>query len=111
METLNHMKEEGLPSEEIEAATQDANNACHALNSWQRIKAAGLTGDTCHQAPENEWQRTDNIVHPIASRRSVQRSTPRQQALIEREPSMALTSGQSIPDQLDSNTELYDGIT
>ena len=51
MEKLNCMKEEGLPSEEIEAAVQDANNAHRSLNSWQRIKAAGLTGDTRHQTP------------------------------------------------------------
>ena len=32
---LNHMKEEGLPSEEIEVAAQVVNNAYHALDSWQ----------------------------------------------------------------------------
>jgi len=111
MEKLNRMKEEGLPSEEIEAAAQDANNAHCALNSRQRIKAARLTGDICHQTPDNERQRRDNVVHPTASGRGVQRSTPEQQALISREPSMALMSGQGIPDQLNNNAKLYDSIT
>jgi len=42
--------------------------------------------------------------------RGIQRSMPRQQALTSREPSIALTNSQGIPDQLDSNPELYDGI-
>ena len=50
------MKEEGLPSRDIEVATQNENNARHALNSWQRVRTARLTGDTCHLAPENELQ-------------------------------------------------------
>jgi len=56
------MKEEGLPSEEIEVAAQVANNAHRTLNSRQRIRAACLMGDTHHQAPETELSRTDNIV-------------------------------------------------
>jgi len=105
------MKEEGLPSEEIEVAAQVTNNTCCTLNSRQRIRATHLMGDTCHQAPENELSRMDNIVLPMALGRDAQRSTPGQQALISREPSIALNDGQGIPDQLDSNSELYDGIT
>jgi len=104
------MKEEGLPSKNIEVVTQNANNACHALNSWQRVRAAKLTDNTCHQAPENELSRMDNTVCPTALGRGVHRKTPKQQALASREPSIALTNGQGIPDQLDSNHELYDGI-
>ena len=66
IDMLNCMKEEGFPSKDIEVATQNANNACYILNSRQRVRAARLTGDTRHLAPENELQRTDNIVHPTA---------------------------------------------
>jgi len=61
------MKEERFPSKDIEVATQNMNNTCHALNSWQRVRTAGLTGDTCHLAPKNELQGMDNIVCPMAS--------------------------------------------
>ena len=54
IDTLNCMKEEGLPSEEIEEAAQVTNNAYRALDSRQRIRAAHLTGDTHHQAPDTE---------------------------------------------------------
>ena len=111
IDTLNHMKEEGLPSKDIEIATQNMNNAHRALNTQQRVRAAGLTGDMCHRAPENELSRTDNTVHPTASGRGVHRNTPKQQALASREPLIALTDGQGIPDQCDSNPKLYDGIT
>ena len=70
------MKEEGLPSKDIEVATQNMNNAHCPLNSQQRVRAAGLTGDTCHIAPENELQRMDNIVHPMSLGRGVHRNTP-----------------------------------
>jgi len=107
---LNRMKEEGFPSKDIEVATQNTNNAHHALNRWQRVRAAGLTGDMCHLASENELQGTDNIVCSMALGRGVHRNTPEQQALTSREPSIALTDGQGIPDQLDGSHELYDGI-
>ena len=85
IDTLNCMKEEGLPSEEIEVAAQVANNACRTLNSQQRIRAAHLTGDTCHQAPEMKLPRMDDIVCPTGLGQGVQRSTPEQQALASRE--------------------------
>jgi len=105
------MKKEGLPSKDIKIAVQNVNKAHHALSSWKRVRAAGLTGNTCHLAPENELQRMDNIVHPTTSGRSVHRNTHKQQALASREPSIALTDGQGIPDQLDSSHKLYDSIT
>ena len=61
------MKEEGLPSEEIEEAAQVVNNARCALNSRQRIRAACLMGDTCHQTPDTERPRMDNIARPMDS--------------------------------------------
>jgi len=100
-----------LPSEDIEAAAQVTNNAHHALNSWQRVRASQLMGDTCHQAPKNELPRMENIVCHTTSGRGVQRNTPGQQALTSRELSIALSDGQGIPDQLYSNPKPYDGIT
>ena len=42
---------------------------------------------------------------------SHQKATPEQQALNPREPPVALTVSQGIPNQLNNNHELYDGIT
>ena len=87
---LNHMKEEGLPSKDIEVAVQNTNKAHCTLSSRQRVIVAGLTGDMCHQAHKNEPSRMDNIVHPTTLGRGVQRNTPKQQALTSREPSIAV---------------------
>jgi len=81
IEMLNCMKEEGLPSKDIEVAVQNTNKACRALNSRQRVRAAGLTGDTRHQAHENELANMDNIIHPTTMGRVVHRDTPTQPAL------------------------------
>ena len=50
LDILNHMKEEGLSSKDIEVATQNMNNACHTLNSQKRVRAAGLIG---HMLPSS----------------------------------------------------------
>ena len=70
------MKEEGLPSKEIEVAVQNVNKACRTLNSWQRVRVAGLTGDMHHQAHENELANMDDIICPMTMGRGVHRDTP-----------------------------------
>ena len=104
-------RQQGLPSKDIEVAVQNTNKACCTLNSQQRVRAAGLTGDVRHQAHKNELANMDNIICPTTVGRGVHRDTPAQLTLTSREPSITLTNGQGIPDQLDSSLELYDGIT
>ena len=65
---------------------------------------------THHQAPSNELPNTHNIVFPMTMGGVIQRGMPGQHALAYREPSIALTDGQGIPDQLDNNPKLYNII-
>ena len=90
---LNRMKEEGLPSKDIEVAVQNANKACRALNIRQRVRVARLTGDMRHQAHKNELANMNNIICPMTTGRGVHRDMPTQLALTSREPSITLTDG------------------
>ena len=83
------------------------------IQPWTQKEAA----TSRHHAHSDKRQagNTENPVvcienkHPSGS--GHKNTIPSQQALNPREPSIALTVGQGIPDQLNNNHELYDGIT
>jgi hypothetical protein len=58
---LSQLYKEQQPQEELNAAVKQNRQSCNVLSSYQHVRAAGLSGDTCHEQRGTLGARQESV--------------------------------------------------